>query len=160
MMPTGLELNIALGSPGGLDLQNSSALILHYFWICCCLGAHSEDMVQQRGLSLGIVPSTMSGCRRPDPVSSAFSVPGEVRAEGLWQHADSFSGAASGERRLCAPMQLQGGVCIGASGGKDKIQKGLKYKLVNADTYRSHGEPLLNTTQNPDWPLPITYNVK
>lgn len=38
--------------------------------------------------------------------------------------------------------------------------KGLKYKLVNADTYGSHSEPLLNTTQNPDWPLPITYNVK
>jgi len=84
---------------------------------------HSEDMVQQRGPALGSVPSTASGCRRPDPVSSALSVPSEVRAEGLWPCADSFFRVASGERRLHAPVQLQEGVSIGVSGGKDKVQR-------------------------------------
>lgn len=64
----------------------------------------------------------MSGCRRPNPVSSVFSVPSKVRAEGLWQRADSF-GAARGERSLRAPMQLREGASIGVSGGKDEIQR-------------------------------------
>lgn len=50
-MLKGLELNIASGSPSGLNLQNSNTLILSCVWIRGCLGVHSEDTAQQRGPS-------------------------------------------------------------------------------------------------------------
>lgn len=157
-MPKGLELNIALGSPRVLTC--SSTLILHYFWVCSCLGMPSEDMVQRRGPAHGSMPSTAPGCRRPNLVFSAYSVPGEVRPWGSVatcglllrssKQGEEVTGTHAASRRCTCWREWW----------KGRSTKGLKHKLVNANTYRTHSEPLLNMTWNPDWPLPITYNVK
>ena len=158
-MPKGLELNIALGSPGGLDSQNSSALILHYFWVYGCLGAHSEDMVQQRGLSRECAQHNVQVQKAKSCILGILS---SWRSKGWGSVATCrllLWSSRRGEEVMCTHAASRR--CVHwREWWKGQDTKGLKYKLVNADTYRSHSEPLLNRTQNPDCPLPKTYNVK
>ena len=90
MLAKGLELNIALGSPRGLDLQNSSTLILHYLWVC---GGHSTVM--------GACPAQFLGAKSPFLYLQSSQICG-VRA-GIWQHEHSLLGAVGVERKFsCA----------------------------------------------------------
>lgn len=127
-MPKALELNIPLDSCGGLDLQ--STLICHYIWVCSCLECAARMQHGVRLHPLGAGPAQHLGVQ-----SCAFSIsiPIQERAEGMWQVAEGRSWraaarAVSREKRglrapTLNPVQMPGGVCVGWSGGKDKVQR-------------------------------------
>lgn len=164
-MPKALELNIPLDSCGGLDLQ--STLICHYVWVCSCLGVRSEDAARRKAPALESRPSTAPGCSilcvrhlDPHPRKSWGYVAGGRREV----VKSSSQGSEQGEEGVtCTHTEPRADArrCVcWLEWWKGQGAKGLKHKLQNANSYRSHSEPLLNMTRNPDWCLTSYYNLE